>query len=84
MTHKLKTWPEYFARISNGDKTFEVRKNDRDFQTGDVLWLKEFDPKTGTYTGNELTTTVTYILHGGKFGIEQDTVVMGFTPFTND
>ena len=33
-THDLKTWPEYFAEIANGNKTFELRKNDRDFESG--------------------------------------------------
>lgn len=43
--HVLKTWPEFFRAIVDGKKTFEVRKNDRGFQTGDVLHLREFDPK---------------------------------------
>lgn len=42
--HELKTEPAYFDAVLRGDKTFEVRKNDRDFQTGDTLVLKEFDP----------------------------------------
>lgn len=43
--HSLKTLPVYFAAVLRGDKTFEVRKNDRDFQTGDTLILKEYDPQ---------------------------------------
>jgi hypothetical protein len=42
--HYLKTLPVYFDAVRRGDKTFEIRKNDRDFQTGDTLVLKEFDP----------------------------------------
>lgn len=42
--HSLKTLPVYFAAVLRGDKTFEVRKNDRDFQTGDTLILREYDP----------------------------------------
>lgn len=42
--HELKTLPVYFDAVARGDKTFEVRKNDRDFQTGDTLVLREFDP----------------------------------------
>lgn len=45
--HELKCNPEYFARIGSGQKTFEIRKNDRDFQVGDILVLKEYDPKRG-------------------------------------
>jgi hypothetical protein len=43
MTHKLKTWPEFFKAILAGDKTFEIRKDDRGFKVGDTLRLLEFD-----------------------------------------
>jgi hypothetical protein len=37
--HELKVWPDYHYRILTGQKNFEVRKNDRDFQIGDTLVL---------------------------------------------
>ncbi|HEX2900014.1 MAG TPA: ASCH/PUA domain-containing protein [Bacteroidia bacterium] len=80
-THELKTWPSYFEAIINGTKTFEVRRNDRDFAPGDTLLLKEFDPGReaqgffGT-TGREITCGVGAVLHGGQFGIESGYCVM--------
>lgn len=44
MNHDLKIWPQYYCRIIDGSKTFEVRKNDRGFQPGDTVVLKEYDP----------------------------------------
>lgn len=74
-THNLKCHPEYFKCIITGEKKFEVRKNDRDFQPGDLLNLQEYDPADG-FTGREILTKTNYILFGGKFGIELGHVVM--------
>lgn len=40
MTHELKTLPPFFEKVVSGEKTFEVRVNDRDYQAGDFLLLK--------------------------------------------
>jgi ASC-1-like (ASCH) protein len=77
MTHALKTWPEYFEAIVSGKKNFEVRKADRDFAVGETLLLQCFDPEEKRYTGQEHKVRVTYILHGGNFGIEKGFCVMG-------
>jgi len=77
--HELKTWPEYMTAILEGRKTFEVRKNDRDFQEGDILVLREYDPKTKQYTGQTLEVEVTFVLPGGNFGIDRDYCVMSIS-----
>jgi ASC-1-like (ASCH) protein len=43
-THHLKCWPSYFEAVMMGDKTFEIRKNDRDFKVGDTIILHHHDP----------------------------------------
>lgn len=48
--HHLKIWPEFFAKLVDGTKTFEVRRNDRGFKMGDVLWLEEWSTAEH-YTG---------------------------------
>ena len=35
--HNLKIKEEYFEAILQGRKTFELRKNDRDYQVGDLI-----------------------------------------------
>jgi len=42
--HSLKILPQFLARILSGQKTFEIRKNDRDYQVGDTLFLQEHNP----------------------------------------
>lgn len=44
--HVLKCWPQFMPRIASGQKTFEIRKSDRDYQVGDMLRLQHFDPDT--------------------------------------
>jgi len=66
--HELKCWPPYFGALADGSKTFEVRHNDRGFQAGDSLLLREWDPRatpSTAYTGRELHCQVTYVLQGG-------------------
>lgn len=58
--HHLKILPEYFDSVTNGEKTFEIRKNDRDFQIGDEVYLKEWTPSDG-YTGGKALVRITYI-----------------------
>jgi len=63
-----KVWPEYFQQIVDDKKTFEVRLNDFEIEEGDVLVLKEWDPKTVSYTGREIGKEVGYV---GKWKIEE-------------
>lgn len=36
-THLLKIDERFYERIVKGEKTCEIRKNDRDFQSGDLI-----------------------------------------------
>lgn len=75
--HYLKTWSEYFDAVALGNKTFEVRQNDRDFKEGDILTLQRYCPEKKEYTGEEVSVRITYILQGGSFGVKRGFVVMG-------
>ena len=62
-----KTWPPYFQYILDGKKNYELRLADWGCQEGDILVLKEYDPKTKKYTGRVLEKEVAYV---GKFKID--------------
>lgn len=62
MVIEKKVWPEYFKKIKSGDKTFELRLADWKCKTGNILILKEWDPKTKEYTGREIEKRVTYVI----------------------
>lgn len=82
--HDLKTWPKPFDAMRMGLKTFEFRLNDRNFEPGDYLRLMEYNPKTRKYTGNEDLMRITYILHGGEFGVPDGYCIMSLRDLVND
>jgi hypothetical protein len=81
MIHELKCWPDYFARLADGSKTFEIRKNDRGYQAGDQLEIREYDPDRShecadaecpgnRWTGRVRRFDVGFVAAGELFGLD--------------
>ena len=83
MIHSLKTWPYYYQQIIDGIKTYEIRLNDRNFKTGDLLLLKEYDSNLLIYTGRFEARQVGSCLHG-EFGLSETTCCMSLLPVDHD
>lgn len=90
MKHYLKTDPAVFAALLEGAKTYELRKNDRAYQNGDILILKE-TVHTGaemaagawlSYTGRQTVRLVTHVLHGPIYGLAEGWVILSVVPLT--
>lgn len=64
--HELKILPNYFQAVAFRLKRFEVRKNGRNFRSGDLVVLKEYDTEKG-YTGNEAIVEITYVLNDENY-----------------
>lgn len=79
MIHELKTLPEYFNAVLSGKKTFEVRKNDRPFTSGDLLAMNEYDAETKGYTGRSCLVYIDYILDNADY-CKDGFVVMSIKP----
>lgn len=80
--HRLKTHPKYFQYVRAGLKTFELRKNDRDYEVRDELVLEEYYPGIfdGGYTGQIERRRIGYILeHASEYGLSDDYCILGFT-----
>jgi hypothetical protein len=74
--HDLKTWTPHWEDVQAGRKPFEIRRDDRGFQVGDVLNLQEFEPALG-FTGRTCRRLVTFKLDGGQFGLEPGACALG-------
>lgn len=61
IVHKLKCWPEYFQACWVGDKSFEIRLNDRDFKERDEITLEEYNPTDEDYTGRSIDAVIMYL-----------------------
>ena len=65
--HLLKIEDEYLKAIKNGIKTFELRKNDRDYQVGDLI---KFSKDKDIYR-------ITYILKDVKeYGLDSNYCIL--------
>lgn len=76
-----KTWPKYFQDVLDGKKTFDVRLSDSNYETGDTLVFKEWDPERGKYTGREVEKKIGYILKtkDNDFWNKEDIEKYGYT-----
>lgn len=76
--HELKILPKYFEEVMNLNKKFELRKDDRGYQVGDFVLLKEFE--NGLYTGREShCLKITYILRNcPEYGLEDGYCIFGW------
>ena len=45
--HSLKCWPEYFKPLTRGEIELSLRKNDRNYQPGDIVQFYEWTKKGG-------------------------------------
>lgn len=81
--HELKIKYEYLFEIALGNKTFELRKNDRDYQVGDLIHFIIADIKqsdkldNGLYIGQDDLYKITYILKNvEQYGLDKDYCIL--------
>lgn len=75
MVHHLKIKEPFADAIISGNKTFEVRFNDRGYQKGDYVVFEAVDELNFniiTHPINGVTYKITYVLNG--WGLKDDYV----------
>lgn len=72
--HQIRIATTYFEDAASGRKSFELRKNDRNYKEGDILEMMEF--KDGRNTGRTIRKVVTYLLENYS-GLQDGYCIMG-------
>lgn len=77
--HYLKIAPEHLEQVILGNKTSEIRFNDRNFQVGDLLFLRGYTEE-GEYTGTLAIMKITHILDDNDY-LQPGFVMLSMTKF---
>lgn len=77
MIHTLKIKKEFADAVASGDKKFELRFNDRNFQKGDEIEFVVIDEegKQIVHALDHTTYRITYVLSG--WGLQDGYVALG-------
>lgn len=65
MIHEIKIQSKYYKKVLTGEKTFEIRFNDRNYAVGDILKLREIE--NNMYTGETIDVRIMYMLKHADF-----------------
>lgn len=57
---EIKIYPCYFEEVASGRKRAELRKNDRNYQPGEIYRMREYDGYK--YTGRSVLVYITHVL----------------------
>lgn len=80
--HILKIKEEYYSDVIAGEKTFELRKNDRDYQVGDLIHFVDVNGYDfGYYKDNVFK--IEYILKDvPEYGLDKSYCILGIKRLT--
>lgn len=95
MIHELKADPVMFERLVYGSKTFEIRRDDRGYQTGDTLVIRAFYPEHDDDCGDDgcfrywrapgratLRYTIGFVAKGDFYGLNLgDFAILSLMPW---
>jgi hypothetical protein len=75
--HRVKSHPEPFQAVWDAKKSYEVRVDDRAYQEGHELVLREWRPDTRAFTGREIRARIVHKTSGGSWGLPCGLAVLG-------
>lgn len=81
--HELKILEDFADAVYSGDKTFELRENDRGFQKGDHIKFIAIDShlniRMNHHVINDCEYEITYVING--WGLKENYVALAIKKF---
>lgn len=81
--HQIKIEQKYFELILSNRKHFELRKNDRNYKTNDIVLLQEFNYWTQSLTKREILIRIKEVFKDlEKYGLQDGYCIFEFDILT--
>lgn len=74
----IKCVQPYFGEVYCGNKTFEIRKNDRPYKVDSIVRLKCYDFSKNSYNGYYVDIMITYILKEFVDALDENYIIFSF------
>lgn len=79
--HELKIKEEYYQDLIRGRKSFELRKNDRDYKVGDLIHFVGINGEEYNYN----VYIIVYVLKDvPEYGLDKDYCILGIRNLINN
>lgn len=78
--HKIKLKEPYFSDVFKLKKTFELREDDRNYEVGDMLYMRKTPFSSKEYSVNEIQAEIIYKLDNCRYyGLERGYCILGIS-----
>jgi len=83
LIHLVKTTEEFFNGVWEYNKTSEIRKNDRNYQVGNILLQQEYNTAERALTGRFVLSHITYVLTAEQYseGLKEGYCMLSLNTF---
>ncbi|MEQ6333278.1 DUF3850 domain-containing protein [Sphingobium sp. MK2] len=85
--YEMKSWPWFYREMIAGRKKHDMRdKRKRSYKVGDRVLLREWDPRSGSYSGEQCVFEITYITSNdspcalSSGGLDRNMAILSMSP----
>lgn len=82
--HNLSIGSVYYSEVEYGIKTFELRKNDRDYEVFDLIHFVDTNGQDFKANSNNVYQIVYILRDAEKYGLDKDYCILGIKRLQGD